>query len=239
MTNTAATLRQVVYDLMGDFKQLYADAEFTPYKILYWVLVHADRLRKEHILKIDSGAYTYPFIVNVLVDPINGRNYFELPAAIYDMDGDEGVDYICYDPAIDMDLPTFASNTFNRTTPERAVRLYFRDEETPSPSNPYFYRLNSRIYLLGTEQINLTSLEVGLKTTLNPNDVDMDIDQPFDFPQDLIPLLKRQVLDLGRFVLQIPRDLTNEGIPISNKGMPAQKLVSVDPQTNENSNTVE
>ena len=51
---------------------------------------------------------------------------------------------------------------FTRTSPTKMQRLYFRDEETPSPDNPYFYRLNDRIYLLGVEQINITEVEVGL-----------------------------------------------------------------------------
>jgi hypothetical protein len=226
--NNAATIRFVVYDLLNDLKQIYDDAALTPFKVYYWTLIHADRLRKLHIEKIDSGAYVYRFDnVVVSVDPVTGRNYFELPAAIYDFDKDDGIDYITYPPIYDLSLPMFASTTFTRTTPGKAARLYFREEERPSPSNVYFYRQNKYIYLLGVEEINLNAIEVGLKTSLAPAALDTDIDAAFDFPQDLIPVLKRQILDMGRFVMQIPADLINDGNVFDSKNMPTQKLVSV------------
>jgi hypothetical protein len=228
MSSNAATLRMVVYDLLNDFKQIYPDAPFTPFKILFWVLTHADRLRKLHTEKIDSGAYIYRFDnIPVLVDSTTGRNYFELPANIYDFDGDKAVDYITYHPGIDQSLPAFSSVTFTRTTPAKAARLYFREDERPTPANPYFYRQNKNIYLLGVEEINITKVETGLKTTLEPASLTTDIDVAFDFPQDLLPTLKRQVLDLGRFALQLPADLINDGTAIIDKAIPTQKLVSV------------
>jgi hypothetical protein len=180
--------------------------------------------------KVDSGAYVSPFNLTVYVEPINGRNYFTLPASIYDFDKDDGIDYITYAPGIDLSLPLFTGVTFTRTTPSKAARLYFREEEQPSPSNPYFYRLSDRIYLLGIEQINITSIEAGLKLCFDPVDTAMDIDDEFQFPSDLLPLLKRQILDLGRFVLNVPRDMINDGAGFDAKVMPTQKLVSVNPQ---------
>ena len=123
--------------------------------------------------------------------------------------------------------------TFTRTSPSKAARLYFREDEKPLPSNPYFYRVGDRLYFLGTETLNLSSVELGLKTSFDPTDVNMDIDQDFEFPQDLLPLLKRQILDMGRFVLQVPEDLLNDGSG-QVKPLPTQKLISVNPQTEEN-----
>ena len=226
--NNNATIRYVVYDILNDLQQIYDDAKLTPFKIFYWVMVHADRLRKLHIEKIDSGAYVYKFDdIPIEVEASTGRNRFELPAAIYDFDKDDGIDYIIYPPDIDLSLPTFASGNFVRTTIAKAQRLYFRADERPSPANPYFYRQNKYIYLLGVEEINLTKVEAGLKTSLAPASLTTDIDAAFDFPQDLIPVLKRQILDLGRFVMQIPADLINDGAAFDSKTMPTQKLVSV------------
>jgi len=221
------SLRLVVYDILNDLKQVYDDADLTPYKVFYWVLVHADRLKKQHIEKRDSGAYSTPFILSVSVEPDNGRNYFTLPASIYDIDKDGGIDYITYAPSIDLSLPTFSSVKFTRITPSRSRRLYFREEETPAPSNPYFYRQGDRIYLLGVEQINITEIEVALKLSFDPTDATIDLDDEFDFPSDLIPILKRQILDMGRFVLNIPRDAINDGAGFDSKVMPTQKLISV------------
>jgi len=221
------TYRYVVYDILNDLKQIYDDAGLTPFKVFYWICIFADRLKKQHIDKISSGAYVSPFTVAITVEPTNGRNYFILPLTIYDFDKDGGVDYIAYSPNIDLSLPGFSSVTFTRTTPSKAARLYFREEEVPTPSNPYFYRLSDRIYLLGVEQINITEVEVGLKTTFNPSDITLDIDDEFPFPADLLPLLKRQILDMGRFVLNIPSDKINDGNGFDSKIMPTQKLISV------------
>lgn len=222
------TIRHVVYDILNDLQQIYDDASLTPFKVYYWVCIHADRLKKQHMAKIDSGAYVSPFHLAVAVDNVTGRNYFVLPSAIYDFDEDDGIDYITYAPGIDLSLPMFAGVTFTRTTPSKAARLYFREEEQPSPSNPYFYRLSERIYLLGVEQINITAVEAGLKTSFNPVDPTLDIDSEFQFPSDLLPLLKRQLLDMGRFVLNIPSDRINDGAGFDAKvKMPGQKLISV------------
>jgi len=228
---SGATIRMVVYDLLGDLKQVYDDADLTPFKVYFWVMTFADRLRKQHIEKIDSGAYVERFDVTTYIDTTTGRNYFTLPAAIYDFDQDGGIAFITYPPKWDLSLPMFSSVTFTRTTPGKAARLYFREDERPTPANPYFYRLNDRIYLLGVEEINLTSVEAGLKTTLDPNDLTVDIDLAFDFPQDLIPILKRQILDIGRFVLQIPTDKINDGAAWESKNFPIQKIASVNDPT--------
>lgn len=223
-----ATLRFIVYDILGDLKQVYKDADITPLKVTYWVLVHADRLKKLHIEKRDSGAYVTPtFDIDVSVDPTNGRNYFELPTNIYDIQKDGGIDYITYPPSFDSDYPMFAGVVFTRVNVSEIRRLYYREDEKPSPSNPYFYRLQDRIYLLGVEQINLTSIEAGLYATFSPTASDLDLDAEFDFPQDLVPTLKRQIMDMGRFALMIPNDLKDDGAPLQSQGMPSDKLVSV------------
>ena len=231
MSDNRATIRMVVFDLLSDFKQIYDDAELTPFKVYYWTMIFADRLRAQHVEKRDSGAYTYRFNnVSVLVDSTTGRNYFELPGPIYDFDKDSGIDYVSYPPEMDLSMPMWASVIFTRTTVANVMRLYFRDEEKPSPANPYFYRQNKYVYLLGVEQINLNKVEIGLKTTLEPASLTADINQPFDFPQDLIPILKRQLLDIGRFVMQIPSDLINDGAAFDKAQMPQQKISSVDDQ---------
>lgn len=234
------TLRYVVYDLLGDLKQIYDDADLSPFKVAYWVMTFADRLRKQHIEKRHSGAYLTRFDnVPVLTDTVNGRHYCVLPAAVYDFDEDKGIDYITYtdewylgfSTTIAPDfIPEFTNVTFTRTSPSESARLYFRADETPSPENPYFYRQGDRLYFLGTESLDgFSSVELGLMTTLDPTNVSLDIDQPFEFPSDLLPLLKRQILDLGRFILMIPGDLKNDGTGLQSQQMPTQKLISVNP----------
>jgi hypothetical protein len=81
-----------------------------------------------------------------------------------------------------------------------------REDETPSPSNPFFYRISDRIYFLGVEQIDILEAEVGLKTAFQPVDNTLDIDTVFDFPQELLPQLKRELMAMGLFVLKTPKE---------------------------------
>ena len=50
-----ATLRMVVYDILRDLKQVFPDANITPFQVTYWVMVHADKLKKQHVQKRDTG----------------------------------------------------------------------------------------------------------------------------------------------------------------------------------------
>ena len=228
-----ATLRQVVYDMLNDFRQLHADADITPFQMAYWVLIHADRLRKQHIEKIDSGAFVVRFDVPVEVEPVTDRKYFTLPANVYDFNRDEGINYVTYSSDIDWEKPVFASTQFTRTSPSKSRRLYFREDERPAPDNPYFYRMKDRVYLLGVEPIDFETVEIGLYSTLEPNDMNMDLDQPFDFVQDLIPILKRQVLDLGAWVINVPKDLQNDPQAAGGQ-VPQKKFLGVQDAVNPN-----
>lgn len=224
----APTIRFVLYDLLNDLKQVVDDSQLTPFRVYYWMCIFGDRLKRQHIEKYDSGAYVTRFdSVVVSVDPITGRNYFTLPAAIYDSDGDKCIDYVIYPPEYDKSLPMFAAASFTRTTVSKAPRLYFRDSERPQPNNPYFYRQGDRVYLLGVEEINIKFVEIGLKVSFGPASLDVDIDQPWDFPVHLLPILKREIMDIGRWVLQVPQDLLNDGSSFDSKAMPQQKLISV------------
>jgi hypothetical protein len=229
--NNAPTIRFVLYDLLNDLKQTVDDSQLTPFRVYYWMCIFGDRLKQQHVAKYDSGAYITRFDnVPVLVDSITGRNYFELPSSVYDLDKDNGINYVSYPPDMDLSIPMWASVIFTRTTVANVMRLYFRDEEKPAPNNPYFYRQNKYVYLLGVEEINLTKVEIGLKISFGPADLTVDIDQPWDFPVHLLPLLKRAIMDIGRFVLQVPLDLENDGASFDSKAMPQQKIASVNDQ---------
>jgi len=175
-------------------------------------MVHADRLKKVYMETIvsDSGAYVNTFPIDVAVDPLNGRNYFVLPVSIYDYNEERGIEFITYKPELDPNNPVFTSVLFTRTTIPAMRRLYMRDDERPTPANPYFYRLADRIYLLGVEQINILEVESGLKTAFEPVDTTLDIDAAFDFPQELIPQLKKEILAMGLFVLKTPQEFNFE-----------------------------
>ncbi len=148
---------------------------------------------------------TYPSI-DALVDPDTGRNYCVIPTSIYDMEDDKGINYLSYAAQLDLNSPTFTSVIFTRVSPAQARRLYMSEDEKPSAKNPYFYTSGDRIYFLGCEQINLTTVEAGLYTNLLAYDTAMDLDVELDIPQELIPTLKNELLIMGLFVSKLPKE---------------------------------
>jgi len=236
----SATLRYIIQDIHTALQQNIDDAKITLAQVLFHTLTIADRLKLQHIEKRDSGVFLHIYDDVPVVktdtgtnpDIIRNRHYLDLPASVYDMDKDRGISYISYVQFDDTCVPPFTFVQFSRTTPSQAQILYMTDEETPSPSNPYFYMVGTKAYLLGTECISLNKVEVGLYSSFNIDEyfsASCLLDEPFDFPPELITVLRREVLDLDRFILMVPRDLVNDGANELDD-VPKSKLISVNPQ---------
>lgn len=233
----ATLLRHVVDDIAVDLKQVLDDKLVQRSQIAYWVTLVGNRLKSQHIGKRDSGAFLSVFdevpvemkTVSKLPNEIKNRKFIRLPKSIYDYDKDKGIEYISYSIEDEQPgcPPPFTNTAFNRTTPSKSERLYFSKYEKPDSFNPYFYRVGDYIYFLGIECVDIKSVEIGIYTTLDPI-TEIDLDAPFDFPEELLIILKRQVLDLGRFVLLMPQERINDGDnDLQGKGVPTSKLVSV------------
>jgi hypothetical protein len=232
-------LRTVVDDLMNDFKQQFDDKNLQPARVAHWVIIMGNRLLSQHIAKRDSGAFLsiFPDVpievsdVNVSPNVVKGRKHILLPTCIFDYDKDGGVEYISYyvDKQEPGCPPPFTRQTFTRTTPGDTQRLYMSGYEKPNPKQPYWYRAGEYIYLIGIECINPKSVEIGIYSTIKPiTDPNIDLDMNFPFPEELLIQLKRQVLDLGRFVMIIPEDRTNDGVNSDvQRNMPVNKITSV------------
>jgi len=232
-------LRTIVDDLAKDFKQVYDDKQITKPQIAHWVIMIGNRLLSQHIAKRDSGAFLHiygdvPIVVSATtINPniLQGRKYFELPVNIFDYDKDGGIEYISFymeDQQPNCPAP-YTWVKFTRTTPSEIERLYFSKYEEPSPKNPYFFRAGNNVYLLGIECVNPKKIEVGVYSTIQPiTSSSIDLDMQFPFPEELLIQLKRQVLDLGRFVMMIPEERVNDGADNKlNQGIPTAKIVSV------------
>lgn len=232
-------LRTVVDDLIKDFKQHFDDKQIQKAQVAHWIIMIGNRLLSQHISKRDSGAYLsiyagVPIEVSTITNNPNvvkGRKHIVLPTCIFDYDMDGGIEYISYYNETEKNTcpPAFTRQTFTRTTPSDIQRLYMSEYEEPNPCNPYFYRAGQYIYLVGVECINPDNVEIGIYSTLKPiTDPTIDLDAPFPFPEELLIQLKRQVLDLGRFVMVIPEERVNDGIDSEQqKNIPMNKLTSV------------
>lgn len=233
------TLRTIVDDLMNDFKQQFDDKQLQKSQVAHWVIMIGNRLLAHHIGKRDSGAFLsiyagVPIVVpTVTTNPndIIGRKHIILPSCIFDYNKDGGVEYISYYVEKEENgcPPPFTRQTFTRTTPSDVQRLYMSDYEKPGPKNPYWYRAMDHIYLLGIECINPKAVEIGIYSTIKPiTDPDTSLDKPFNFPEELLIQLKKQVLDLGRFVMVIPEERVNDGVDSDQqKAIPMNKMTSV------------
>lgn len=233
----AQILKYVAQDILTDLKQVYDDKVIQLSQVVYWTLIIGDRLRSQHIKKRESGAFLTIFpavtvlkaLSNTSPNIVAHRKYVLLPQAVYDFTKDKGINYIAYtSTGIENCPPRFTRVQFARTTPSETRHLYMDEYLTPSPKQPYFYRINRQIYFLGLEKVDVTEVEMGLYMTLDPLQ-SVDITQEFDFPSELLPILKREVLDLGRFSLMVPNGFTvNDGQPDETAGkVPTTKITSV------------
>lgn len=217
-----STYRFAANSVLEVLKQTSDDA-FSIDIVAYWCSVVANRLRQQHLKKQDFDRRNGTFLsifdnVPVTVsnnsqapDVVAGRKWVQLPEPLVELPNDGGVDFISY--TFDTgccDEPSWLRVPFQRTTPAAAHRLMLNPYEKPSPENPYFYVVGSKIYFLGTECVTMHDVELGLRTNKVPN-TPCKLDDPIDIPEHLMETLIAQVANMGRFLLAYPSDRTNDG----------------------------
>jgi hypothetical protein len=202
--------REVILSTWTDLKSNFKDADIQLYQVLYWTVTVCDRLKSQHIAKAPDGFGLHEFDrIPVHIENYSNRKYFELPEVVYDFPDDKGLDFVSYDYYVDECNPPFTSVTFTRTSPTKARRLYYNEEEKPTPQNPYWYRIKDKVYLLGVGNIDLLTVDIGLYGAFNIRNVRLD--DECEFPQELLAVAIPQVYSLGRWTMQVPKDLENSG----------------------------
>jgi hypothetical protein len=213
------TYRYVVYDLQKSFKASFDDADFTFNQILYWVQAFANKMRVQQNQITNSDLFTSTFSSLPVHTDIKGRQFIDLPTQIMDLPNNGGIVYLTYNvDTCKCSGPTFAQVWFQPTAIGKIQNLYLDEYTKPSTKNPYFYRVGdkvdgvsvNRVYLLGTECIKVEDVEIAIKSSLNPSLV-CDIDDNIPLPDEMIPDLMMQVLQLGRFVMMMPSENLNDG----------------------------
>jgi hypothetical protein len=231
-----ATYRYFAYDVLETFRQTHDDKELTLSQVLFWIQLIENRLRSQHIkkrLKDGSiGRYLCVFPeVPVIKQTQNAENltknryYFDLPKDIYDFPNEAGIDYIthCASDDICCDGLPIGQIYFQHTVPSKLHVLYGDSYMKPSPEQPYWYRTKNRIWLIGFECVDISCVEIGLYTKIEP-DTNCDLDEEIDLDDELLTVLKYEVLDLGRWALMIPRERVNDGSDMTTQQINANKI---------------
>ena len=231
-------LRNIANEVALSIKQTFDDKTVTFPQIVYWLIGCANTLKGQHIQKRRSGRFLniYDNVpVQVLTTGTNpnaleGRKHIVLPADIFDFDLDGGIEYIVYTYK-DTKKAGFCRTKFTRTSPSEADVLYMDQYTKPSPKNPYFYVAHNYVYLLGIECVDVPQVEVGLYTLI-PDIASIDVDAPFDFPDELLETLKFRVINMARFSYVFPADTAgNKGTDTTeDRTANVPKVVSVNDQ---------
>jgi hypothetical protein len=213
-------LRVTVDDILVTIKQTFDDKQISQAQVAYWVIIVANDLLGKHNAKRDSGAFLTTFVdipVQVATTSTNpnivaGRKYVELPGNIFDYDKDGGVEYIAYYRDEQPECqPDFQRKTIQRTSPGELQWLQLSPYTKPSIKNPYWYRTGDIIYLVGLEISPVKFIEMGVYMTIDPLEK-IDIDKPFNFPAELLNVLKMQVVNLARYSFLFGNeDRSNDG----------------------------
>ncbi len=222
-----SSVREISGSLQVAIKKTNDDADISFIMITQWVKFFINKFRSAKAEATTSGLYVSTYEVSVTTDS-NNRKYITLPTNIYDYEGDRGIDYITINQVTGVDTPMFTGYKFSRTTPGKARSLYYSEYERPTPENPYFYRLQNSVYFLGVEAIGLNTVEVGLKSEFNPFAADYDLDEDLYLDPAVEADVYKNVLEISRFVMQIPQDSINQGKDeVSPEAAPSQRLVSL------------
>lgn len=223
------TIRNIADDVILHLGELQDDAEVTVARVAYWVKMWADKLLAQRLGKRmeggvagrDTGAYDTAFIVGTAMDPDMQYMYFTLPRNILDLNRDGGIKAITYvRDNVPENCPKDGEKLeFSWTTFDRLQTLAGSTYQSPSPFRPYFFRMNtriptepglSRVYLPGVASA-ITRVRVILVLSIPPL-ADVDVDAPFEFPDDLVGPLTMAVVNMGRMALQVPQErLLNDG----------------------------
>lgn len=228
----ANILKVVVDEIRQTIKQTFDDKEVSRAQVAYWVIIVGNKLLGKHISNRDSGAYLVPYKVSIQQES-DGRKFIELPAIIFDFDRDGGVEYMSfYNPSPDC-KPEYRYRIFQRTTTTQLQWLELSEKTKPSPKDPYFWRAGEKLILEGVETTPVKQVEIGVYQMISPVDK-IDLDAPFNFPDELLESLKRTVTDLARFSFLFPSDKQNDGKDTASEpaGKTIPKIASVNQQEN-------
>lgn len=229
------TYRALVNDIKITFGEVKTDSKVGSTQILFWVILAANRMRKDAGVKNDSGLYlsTYAPIPVLFDASLHNRKYIELPASIFDLPNEGSVKYITYFTDTNgCKGDAFAQVFFQPTTAQKAWLLYKGKYTKPTNKEPFFYRIGkvngiiaNRLYLLGVENVSIKDVEIQLLTAIDPL-IQVDIDEAIGLSDENISTLKYQVMALAKYSYMIPQERANTGSDEAGE----KKLMNIAPE---------
>lgn len=212
-----ATYRYIAHDIAHDLKQLYDDAQVNLASIAYWMHIVGDYYKRIRIERYD--AHQYLSTIRGVTPTVDADGTYITIPAVYDFQRDKGVDYV----------EIVVGGKILRcswTTVSQLGRIRVSKEEAPSATNPVCYLDAHRLYLL-PGNLTYTSCTLGLYTSFDTTKT-IKLDDEFVFPQDTLPRLKADLLNMGRLVLAMPENAVNDGTsqPTQKASIPNQPVTA-------------
>jgi hypothetical protein len=141
--------------------------------------------------------------------------YFDLPFPVIGSAYDSGINFIRYlRNDIPMECPPAVSRTpFTGTTLASLNAIYGSAYQVPSPKQPYYARARAgnrdRVYLFGIRD-KVKNLLIGIYASADF--MTMSLDDDINLPDDKLHTLKKMVMEMEAWSLQIPQErLKNDG----------------------------
>lgn len=217
------TWKQVADDIMDAMGYTHDDALRHRGAVLYNVSIVANKLRRELLNRdaksgdeLSNSDFLSTYIVpvthrDVADDVVNewDASYFDLPTPIMDISNGGGLNMVRY---LRNDIPmgckpAVARTPFSKATLAGLNTIYNSAYQAPKPSQPYFARAKAgnadRVYLFGVPG-SIQNLLVALYASTDFAALDPDDDA--DIPDNLLLTLKKMVVDMEAWALQIPQE---------------------------------
>jgi hypothetical protein len=228
---TTTTYRYSLNDCKLALKSAFPDAEIPSNQILFWVRIAENFIMQRH-LKVDvTGAYLTEFntVPVVTTTSPNLRKYVVLPASVLDLTNDTGIVYVAYQNNVLQNEQVF----FQWCEADEIQTLDWMPLEAPSTSNPYAYRVGNNIYLLGVEALTIANVQIGMYAAVDPRTDYVNIDSPMAINEEQIISLRDIVLDLGKYMLMIPKERLQAGDDQRAENVGVQTLAKAGIQPNQ------
>lgn len=212
------TYRYAVSDLKLSLKIITKDAEISTESVIFWVMTCQNFIRQRHLKVSATGSYLSEYYgTNSLpVETDTIKKWINLPVGIYDLDNEKAIDYLILNTP---GVPFSKCPRCTQTDANIIDLLHWNPYEKPSPSNPYFYRVGNQIFILGIENVAVPTVSLGVYGALDPRPIFLNPDSPLGINDEEYPQLKEMVMNLGRFVMVVPSNRTEQGDDARNESL--------------------